>query len=341
MNHTIEELRQKQSMPLEAKIIMSQRRIKEWYDFWDGDVYVAFSGGKDSTVLKHLVEHTPGVYDVPSVYANTGLEYPEIQKFARSQENVEVIYPKKKYPEIFKEYGYPVVSKEVSDAVYEVQHNYGKKTAIKRFNQLMGIDINPNTGEKSHYNKEKWRFLIDSDFRISNRCCNFMKKLPFHTYDRQTNRKGMIGTLAEESRLRESAWLKTGCNAFQNGKSTPMAFWNENDVLEYIVRFNVPYCKEIYGEIIETDPGHYITTKAKRTGCMFCMFGAHLEDQPNRFQQMAKTHPHQYDFCLRGGEYDSEGKWIPNSKGLGLAHVLDFLDIPYERLPELFDDIEE
>ena len=86
--HSASDLRQMQSLPLEAKIAMSQRRIKEWYDHWDGQVYVSFSGGKDSTVLKHLVENTPGVYDVPSLFVNTGLEYPEIQKFAMSQPNV-------------------------------------------------------------------------------------------------------------------------------------------------------------------------------------------------------------------------------------------------------------
>ena len=49
------QLKQMQSLPLEAKIIKSQQRIREWYEHWDGDVYVSFSGGKDSTVLLHLV----------------------------------------------------------------------------------------------------------------------------------------------------------------------------------------------------------------------------------------------------------------------------------------------
>ena len=58
---------------------MTQLRIRQWYDHFDGNVYVSFSGGKDSTVLKHIVD---GIYnDVPAVFVNTGLEYPEIQKF--------------------------------------------------------------------------------------------------------------------------------------------------------------------------------------------------------------------------------------------------------------------
>ena len=65
------ELKQKQSLPLEAKIAMTLRRIREWYEYWDGNVYVSFSGGKDSTVLLHLVrQHYPGV---PAVFSDTGL----------------------------------------------------------------------------------------------------------------------------------------------------------------------------------------------------------------------------------------------------------------------------
>lgn len=62
--HEMWELKQMQSLPLEAKIRMTQRRIRDWYEYWNGMVYVSFSGGKDSTVLKHIVD---GMYnDVPA-----------------------------------------------------------------------------------------------------------------------------------------------------------------------------------------------------------------------------------------------------------------------------------
>lgn len=89
--HLPHDLAQMQSLPLEAKIIMTQQRIRQWYEYWDGQVYVSFSGGKDSTVLKHIVD---GMYDdVPALFVNTGLEYPEIQKFAMSQKNVVTVRP--------------------------------------------------------------------------------------------------------------------------------------------------------------------------------------------------------------------------------------------------------
>lgn len=76
--HTVLELKQKQSLPLDAKIQMTRLRLKQWHIKYEGGVYLAFSGGKDSTVLKHILSDL--FPDVPSVYCNTGLEYPEIKK---------------------------------------------------------------------------------------------------------------------------------------------------------------------------------------------------------------------------------------------------------------------
>ena len=134
--HQAHDLKQMQSLPLEAKIIMTQQRIRQWYDHWEGEVYVSFSGGKDSTVLKHIVDNTPGVYDVPAVFVNTGLEYPEIQKFVKDvkagrwdcfNSNVEILRPEMRFDEVINTYGYPVVSKEVSKYVKEARRQSQKE----------------------------------------------------------------------------------------------------------------------------------------------------------------------------------------------------------------------
>lgn len=111
---TISDLRQRQALPLRAKVLMTQNRIREWYNHFDGDVYVSFSGGKDSTVLAHLVHD---IYpDVPLVFSNTGLEYPEIQSFARKM-GAEFIRPKMAFSEVLSKYGYPIISKETAEAI--------------------------------------------------------------------------------------------------------------------------------------------------------------------------------------------------------------------------------
>ena len=108
-------LNQCQALPLQAKVNMSLNRIREWYDHFQGAVYISFSGGKDSTVLAHLV-HT--MYpDVPMVFSNTGLEYPEIRQFAKSN-GAEIIYPKMRFDEVISKYGYPIIGKEVAEAIH-------------------------------------------------------------------------------------------------------------------------------------------------------------------------------------------------------------------------------
>lgn len=343
--HTSYDLKQMQSLPLESKIIMTQQRIRQWYDYWDGMVYVSFSGGKDSTVLKHIVENTPGVYDVPSLFVNTGMEYPEIQKFAMSQPNVTTVRPEMRFDEVIKKYGYPVISKEVSERVYYARH--GRKWALDSMN---GLDKN---GNQNNFKKRflKYQYLLEAPFMSSNHCCDVMKKNPSKKYESKTGRKPIIGTLACESMRRKQAWEKNGCNAFdsKHPKSQPMSFWTEQDVLHYIKKFNIPYCS-VYGDIRvkphgkcadrdQIDMIDYLecydpedtleTTGCSRTGCIFCMFGCHLEKEPNRFQRLKETHPRQYQYSIGGGEM-VDGKWQPNKEGLGLGHVLDYIGVKYD-----------
>lgn len=345
--HLPHDLKQMQSLPLEAKIIMTQQRIRQWYDHWDGMVYVSFSGGKDSTVLKHIVD---GMYDdVPALFVNTGLEYPEIQKFAMSQKNVVTVRPEMRFDEVIKTYGYPAISKEVSQTVYEAKRSPSEsKLKTVRMKKLNGELLDKN-GNKSSYNCEKWKFMLDAPFDISDRCCAVMKKKPAKKFTKETGRKPFVGTLASESRLRNQQWVRYGCNAFEKKEpsSQPLSFWTEQDILQYLKKYDVPYCS-VYGDIVPTSDEEQIegqittfdiledyqgtllkTTGCDRTGCIFCMFGAHLEKEPNRFQRLKDTHPRQYKYCIEGGEM-IDGKWQPNKDGLGLGKVLDYIDVNYK-----------
>ena len=355
--HLPHDLKQMQSLPLEAKIIMTQQRIRQWYEYWDGMVYVTFSGGKDSTVLKHIVD---GMYDdVPAVFVNTGLEYPEIQRFVKEiksgkyscfNSNVEIVRPEMRFDEVIKKYGYPVVSKEVSGVVSYVKKEKPVETLTTRAAKLNGELVDKN-GNKSRFNCDKWKFLLDAPFDVSEKCCAVMKKKPSRQYAKDTGRKAIIGTLACESRLRHSAWIKHGCNAFSknNPSSQPISFWTEQDILHYIKKYNVPYCP-VYGDIVvkpysDAVPENQVnlidylgcyeeedeltTTGCHRTGCIFCMFGCHLEKEPNRFQRLKETHSRQWEYCIKGGEM-VDGKWQPSKEGLGLGKVLDYIGVKYE-----------
>lgn len=335
--HTREELKQWQSLPLDVKIMMTKDRIRAWYEHWEGKVYVSFSGGKDSTVLKHIVD---SMYEnVPSLFINTGLEYPEIQKFAMSQLKVETIRPKLNFKEVIERYGYPVISKEVSKDVFYARKNGEKDIHWKKLHGAYG---------NKRYTAKKWEYLEDAPFKISERCCYYMKKSSAKGWEKKTQRKPMIAVMADEGLQRETQWLRFGCNIFDSDRpvSKPMSFWTEQDVLRYLVEYNVPYC-EVYGDIkvklknqvggqmsiydltnLSTEGEVLETTGAKRTGCIFCMFGCHLEKEPNRFQRLKETHPRQYEYCIQGGQW-VDGQWMPSDEGLGLWRVLDTIGVKY------------
>lgn len=346
MKHQPYDLKQMQSVPLEGKILMTQRRIQEWYDYWDGQVYVSFSGGKDSTVLKHIVDQMYS--DVPALFVNTGLEYPEIQKFAMSQKNVVTVRPEMRFDEVIKRYGYPVISKAVARTIYYARLNADNPNSIY-VRQLKG-DANDRYGQQSLFNKKQWAYLTDAPFKLHDACCSVMKKRPIHQYNKETERKPIVGTFADESQTRLAQWKLRGCNAIEGKtpRSAPLSFWTEQDILHYIKKYNVPYCP-VYGDIVvkqseDTAPGQinmidYLgcydesdqltTTGCNRTGCIFCMFGCHLEKSPNRFQRLKETHPRQYDYCINGGEYNDQGMWQPSKSGLGLSKVLDYIGVKY------------
>lgn len=331
MTRTKEDLRELQALPLDLKILKTKNRIKEFYNFFGGQVYVSFSGGKDSTALLHIARE---IYpDIEAVFVDTGLEYPEVRQHVKSFNNVVFLRPKMRFDEVIKTYGYPVISKEVSLAVYYARIKNSKWA----WRKLNGLDT--RTGEPSTYMEmyKKYKALTEVDFNCSNLCCLIMKEAPLREISKST--KPIVGTMASESNRRLTAWLKTGCNAFDSKQplSKPMSFWTEQDVLQFLKSRNIPIAS-VYGDIVYKGDdgmlyensicgGNLCTTGCQRTGCMFCAFGAHLEEE-SRFVRLKQTHPKHYEYCMDGGEYVN-GIWRPNCKGLGMAHVLDTLNRLY------------
>ena len=333
-----EELQMLQALPLEIKVMKTQQRIREWVQYYgENGVAVSFSGGKDSTVLLHLVRQ---LYpNVEAMFVDTGLEYPEIRQFVKTFDNVTILRPKMRFDEVIKTYGYPIISKGVSNCVRGAK--LGQKS---RINLLNGKDCD-GTDRKSKFSHEKYKPLMSVDFEISEMCCDVMKKRPSYNYQKRTGKKPIIATMAAESLLRETNWLKSGCNAFENRhpKSAPMSFWMEQDVLQYIKENNLPIAS-VYGDVVYKENPEQMrmedygiencgtdklcTTGCNRTGCIFCAFGAHLEKGESRFEMLKRTHPRQYEYCIGGGEY-VDGVWQPSKEGLGMGHVFDELNKIY------------
>ena len=156
---TKDDLKQLQSMPLDAKIFMTQTRIREWVrEFGENGVYVSFSGGKDSTVLLDIVRKM--FPDIEAVFVDTGLEYPEIRQFVKTFDNVTILRPYMRFDEVIKKYGYPMLSKEISECVEQGRKCLARKdgTYNYRLLKLQGIATDKN-GNLSKFNKAKYQPL--------------------------------------------------------------------------------------------------------------------------------------------------------------------------------------
>ncbi len=279
--------------PYALKVTWAQQRIRQWHTHWGGKCYVSYSGGKDSSVLLHIARSMyPGM---KAVFCHSGVEYPEILTHVRSCENVTWIRPARSFQDVLTRFGYPVVSKSIARKVSDLTQ--GKNNAKTRALALTG-------GRYPKYRfPDKWKFLLNAPFPISNKCCDVMKRLPFWAYERQSGEHSMLGLRATESRQRQARYMQHQCNMYtaRHPTSSPLAMWTDTDIARYIQEHGIPL------------PALY-AMGWERTGCMYCLFSIQHDGEPNRIQRMRHTHPAQYAYAMQT---------------LGYADVLSYLGIPY------------
>jgi 3'-phosphoadenosine 5'-phosphosulfate sulfotransferase (PAPS reductase)/FAD synthetase len=285
-NRTIEQLKRLQSLPLVQQEKLTERRIEQFITEMGGKVCVSFSGGKDSTVLLNIVRKIKR--DVPAVFVDTGLEYPEIREFVKTIENVIWLKPGMSFPKVIKKYGFPVISKDVSMNISRYKNT---KSELQKELRAVG-GINPTSGKVQKRSIPlEWQWLINAPFDVSDKCCIVMKEQPMTKFQKENGLYPFVGTMAGESKRRSDMWLARGCNMFdlKTPQSRPLSFWTDKSVWEYIRKNNIPYSK-IY------DMGE------SRTGCMFCLYGCQYDR--SRFDRMKINHPKQYKACENMGVID-------------------------------------
>ena len=274
---TVEELKYRQSWSLEQKIDHAVGTVEFFLSQTGGKGYVSFSGGKDSTVMLDIIRRFVNK-NIPAVFCNTGNEFTEILQFVRSTDNVTAIRPEIRMKQVIERYGFPLVSKEQSQYIRQAKHTHSEKLRnIRLYGSINGI------GKIA----ERWKFLINAPFDVSEKCCYFLKKKPFDKFHRESGLYPVIGTMAGESRLRFQKWLKTGCNSFETNMiaSYPLSIWTEADVWAYIRKFNLPY-SSVYD------------TGIKRTGCIVCGFGCHIKGD-RRFYFLKENKPKIYGHFMQ------------------------------------------
>jgi len=305
--YTRQDLAVMQKWPFEKKVMVAQAKIIEWYVRHNGMVFCSVSGGKDSVVTLDIARKC--FPDIEAVYVNAGLDFPEVRRFAEAIPNVTVLKPIMRFDEVIRTYGWCYPSKDVSKTLY-----YARKGSKWALDRLAGVnaDGTPSWFRQTHY--QKWAFLLNSNFILSDKCCEVSKEKPLRDYAKQSGKYPIIGTMAAESRRRMESWLRRGCNAFDKRypSSQPISIFTEQDVLMYLRRYNLPYAS-VYGDIVADKKGRLSTTLEKRTGCIFCPVSCHLDKQ-NRFERLKTTHPKHYDYVINT---------------LGLGGLLDYAGVPY------------
>lgn len=283
--YSSEQLTEMQAWPLKTKIDHAHYVIdKALAQFMVP--CLAFSAGKDSTVLLHILRrHRP---DIAVIYGNTTIEFPECVKFARwLRDEWKLNYyearPDVTFWWVVEQYGWPLMGKTFG--VGGVAH---KSSREQFFDDLAA------RGELSG------DYAIQAEVPISSACCTFLKERPSEKLQKQLGVDGVfLGIMASESRRRMFNFLQYG-ELYQvkgNGlwKCHPLAIWTDDDIWQYIRENNVPYAS-LY------DMGYYDEKRQamvchKRNGCMFC--GMDIRFPDNHLSIMRRTHPKAWDTVMR------------------------------------------
>lgn len=338
MKVTPQELAIRSGWPLDYKIQWAVGRLAEFIIHTDGKSYNTFSGGKDSRTVKDLID---GIYDgrfkhlLPphiyakvlkhqkpiNVFANTGLEFPEIVDYVKSFDGVVIVKPRMGFVRVIKEIGVAVGSKKIAMMVSRLKGYIANPSPKNEATKNLYLTGYKKDGTYSAASKlpDKWMRLLNAPFNVSDQCCDIFKKEPFRRYEAETGCKPIMGTTVFESDTRKVSYYKTGCNSFEQGKEKcrPISIFTKADIWEYAERFQIQHCSVYYDRTVpveQLDGSIKIETlpAEEETGCTFCFFGLHLNKKgtENRIQRLAISHPKYYHIIVFKCEVYKIFEWL-------------------------------
>lgn len=338
-----------QNLPYEVKVKRAELRAREFVERLDdmGKTAYISVGGLDSITL--LVFLRSIGLDIPAVSVSA-LEDKSIQK-VHKELGVIRIAPGKSKKEILQEYGFPVISKKIAGRIELLQNPTEKNKTVRH------AIITGECGEQGHFAKNsrmklpnKWLELFAgyenenegvayqiAPFKVSNKCCLYMKEQPCDHWAKEHNSAPFLGLMASEGGQREESLVEHGCNYFGKTviRSAPFAPFLRQDLLQLALDLKVPV-PEIYGEIRRKSDGKLYTTKAQRTGCNMCGFGIHLEKRPHRFDRLRERNPKEWEFWMYRCCTDPK-----TGERYGRGRVLDYIGVGWEDIPQVQMTIED
>ncbi len=344
---TIEEFRQIQDLPYEAKVLhaISQARQfeKEIKSKYQANCHISV-GGLDSITLLCFLRSIH--IDVPAISVSC-LEDKGNQEIHK-QLGVIPIKPYMSKVEVINQLGFPVISKAKANKIEYLQTpNSPKQTFIHAImTGDMGEQGNFQHSDKIKLN-DKWiklfgghyaehrpdLFCQTAPFKVSAKCCYYMKEKPCDDWAKENNSYPYLGLMASEGGQREMALMKNGCNYYGKDvvRSAPFAPFYRQDLLQLALDLKVPIPKA-YGEIKRDANGLLYTTRAQRTGCSMCGFGIHIEKRPHRFDRLREDNPKEWEFWMKNCCIDSNGEKY------GWGRVLDYIGVGWRDIPYTIED---
>lgn len=256
----------------------------------DDKVYIAFSGGKDSTVLSHLIDEAIPHNKIERVFTNTGIEFNAIVEFVereREKDNrIKIIKPSKPIKQMLEEKGYPFKSKLHSEYVERYQRSGLTGIAVRKY-----LD-NDNSGRFSCPKLLRYQFTPEFNIKISQKCCNELKKKPSKQHAKETGKTMVItGVRATEGSVRK--WQsRNGCVFRQKDgsiyKFNPLSPVSEEFIDWYIKTRNIEIC-ELY-----KPPYNF-----ERTGCKGCPYNVHLAKELDTLDELLPNEKKQCEWIWK------------------------------------------
>ena len=262
------------------------------YDL-EKNAYLSFSGGKDSTILHHLLDMALPNNNIPRVFIDTGIEFTMIRDFvlelAEKDKRFVILKPTRPIKQTLEKYGYPFKSKEHSRKVATYQNNgYCPSACLKAYANGGGEFIN-DKGEKKQTmfacpSVLRYQFTPENKIKISDKCCFKLKKEPAHKWQVANNKTIVLtGMRSEEGGARARLNCVVTNKEGKIVKFHPLVKVDEEWENEFISKNNVYICK-IYQE-----PYNF-----KRTGCKGCPYALNLQ---HYLEVMEKYMPNERKQC--------------------------------------------
>ncbi|MFW6047152.1 MAG: phosphoadenosine phosphosulfate reductase family protein [Candidatus Woesearchaeota archaeon] len=237
-----------ENYPLDEKVEYSKSLIIEALDNSKNPT-ISWSGGKDSTVVLHLIKE---IYpSIPIIFVDMDTLFPETKKYVYDlasswKLNLYIEKPiENTFESITEKYGYPIFSKNIASNVERAIRTGNIRKQLSKFELL----------------------LVKHKAKISTKCSQYLLEKPCKNKEKElTCDLKFIGLRAFESRARVRLWADYGdyysVKEYYGKKKpilkcNPIAAWTEADIWNYFKRYNIPIC-DIYNK------GY------QRNGCWSC-----------------------------------------------------------------------